>query len=304
MKKIDINKINKKILKLHLEYCKHLRPKVIKNSQKNKKNKKSISENLVNFLCCGYPFDFNKPENNYLKDEYFKFYLNFKKNLVNIDYNPQYKSFRSKNVGEWNGLKLIENLGVNICPYCGMNYISSVNKKNKKVISIASLDHYLPKNEYPFLAMNIYNLIPSCRNCNSIFKYKENDAIIYPFYESLDDLITFNIKNLDVLIDTIINVNQNANIKIAIIPNELNVRINRHIEKLALEERYSIFQNIAKSLIQKRYMYNENYLNNLEKTSLFTKKQLESALIRQDLLNSDEIFLKFKMDIWKQLSDE
>lgn len=301
MKKIDINKL-KKITKLHLEYCKNLRPEIILGKRK------SIDDELIKLLCCEYPFDFNKPEHNYLKDAYREFDKNSGiYNGRNIDYKVQYKNFRSKNDGLWNGKELLKMLDVNICPYCGMNYITSVSKKNGEIKTIASLDHYLPKNKYPFLAMNIYNLIPSCTNCNSIFKYQEEDAVIYPFNEALDDSITFSLKDANALINTIINLQIDTVAEIEILPkkyhsSEYYKRLQNHIKILALEERYNNFQNIAKSLIKKRHIYNRSCLEKIEKLTNLTKTQLENLLIKQDLLSNDEIFSKFKKDIWNQLS--
>ncbi|WP_346985393.1 hypothetical protein [Chryseobacterium sp. POE27] len=33
-----------------------------------------------------------------------------------------------------------------------------------------TLDHFIPKGEFPYLSVSIYNLIPSCYSCNSKFK--------------------------------------------------------------------------------------------------------------------------------------
>lgn len=74
------------------------------------------------------------------------------------------------------------------CPLCGV----------KKV---ATLDHYLPKSRYPLLSVNPENLVPACRECNTvkldkIFTKKEEHTL-YPydeaphFYE--EDWITVNV---------------------------------------------------------------------------------------------------------------
>lgn len=64
--------------------------------------------------------------------------------------------------------EFVKNLEIRICPYCGRAYIYRVVKKGKDgdVSVKPQLDHFLPKSDYPFLAMNFFNLIPCCMQCN------------------------------------------------------------------------------------------------------------------------------------------
>lgn len=311
MKKININKINKKIINLHQEYCKVLMPEIVNINGEDKRKK--LKDDEVKLLCCKYPFDFNKPHQNYLNDDIWAFYRNSNRfNQRNIDYRTQYKRFRTRTDSNWNALELIKQLNVDICPYCGINYVKSVKKKNGETKTIVTLDHYLTESEYPFLAMNIYNLIPSCRNCNSVFKFQKEDPIIYPYEEALEEFIKFRIKDVYTVIDMIINgkINFPADIEIItdmakIIKSQKDLikkRLENHVAILELETRYNNFQNIAKSLIKKRYMYNRTYLNKLETIGNLQNGQLECFLIKQDIFGKDEVFSKFKSDIWKQLS--
>jgi hypothetical protein len=62
----------------------------------------------------------------------------------------------------------VESLDLLLCPYCGDTYIrKSVRTAHGRVHEVSpSLDHFLPKSIYPFLALNCYNLIPACAACN------------------------------------------------------------------------------------------------------------------------------------------
>lgn len=56
------------------------------------------------------------------------------------------------------------------CPYCGDESVFMTNHVGydfRNVVSKTVLDHYLPKSEYPYFAVNIYNLFPCCWRCNS-----------------------------------------------------------------------------------------------------------------------------------------
>jgi hypothetical protein len=56
------------------------------------------------------------------------------------------------------------------CPYCGDEPVfitTHVGVDGQDVVSKTVLDHYLPKSEYPYFAVNLYNLFPCCWRCNS-----------------------------------------------------------------------------------------------------------------------------------------
>jgi len=60
------------------------------------------------------------------------------------------------------------------CPYCGVGQVST-------------LDHYLPKSKFPTFSVLPYNLVPSCKDCNtgkgnSYAKTKETQAL-HPYYD-------------------------------------------------------------------------------------------------------------------------
>jgi hypothetical protein len=58
-------------------------------------------------------------------------------------------------------------IGVNTCVYCNRQYIFTVDDEKNNHITRPEFDHYLPKSIYPFFALSLYNLIPSCHICNS-----------------------------------------------------------------------------------------------------------------------------------------
>ena len=86
-------------------------------------------------------------------------------------------------------------LNINNCPYCNRNYTSilklSPNKeqaskfkylKNEPIVKkkyiLPSFDHYLPKSKYPYLALTLWNLIPTCEYCNSKLKHDKPTLIV------------------------------------------------------------------------------------------------------------------------------
>lgn len=65
-----------------------------------------------------------------------------------------------------------------ICPICGVRTVST-------------LDHYLPKSEYPLLVITLPNLIPSCFDCNHdkmvYIPKRMEDAPFHPYFDDLSN---------------------------------------------------------------------------------------------------------------------
>lgn len=61
-----------------------------------------------------------------------------------------------------------------VCPYCGRNEIE-VQEENGYNDDKPPIDHYLPKSKYPFFAINCYNMIPCCTECNSLSNKGDNN---------------------------------------------------------------------------------------------------------------------------------
>lgn len=254
MKRIDVRKIEE-IRKRHFDYCMGLAPQ---NNQKLK------DENICWRLCCENPFDFTNtnPKNlrhKYLRQEYWEFVDS------DINYEKYYASFRTPEKAplrnkKWNGIELLKSLKVDVCPYYGLNYISPISKRGNKVRAVATLDHYLPKSQYKFLALNLYNLIPSCKNCNSTFKRSDARPVVHPFFEALEDNITFYLKSKSIIEELF---NQESKPEIGILYDINNQLLHNHNDVLSLETRYNYFSNLVKSLIIKRHRYNYSYLTKL-----------------------------------------
>lgn len=79
--------------------------------------------------------------------------------------------------------------GVTVCPYCNRSYIMTLEKNCVR----PQFDHYFPKSIYPYLALSLYNLIPSCSICNmaksNMDTYKT--PILYPYEEEFGEEAVF-----------------------------------------------------------------------------------------------------------------
>lgn len=66
----------------------------------------------------------------------------------------------------------------NICPYCNVRIVKTV-------------DHFLPKSEYPSYSITPINLVPSCRDCNTEKKIAyptcSDDQTFHPYFDVVND---------------------------------------------------------------------------------------------------------------------
>lgn len=125
------------------------------------------------------------------------------------------------------------------CPYCNeypVKVILRSKGKDKKPILHFDLDHFYPKNKYPFLALSFYNHIPSCKYCNSLHKQDRPFTIrthTHPYLDNFDSLSSFSYSHGALIGRDVNSVSINNTT-----PNALNL-----CGDLKLEERYQ--QNIG-----------------------------------------------------------
>ncbi len=82
---------------------------------------------------------------------------------IQKEFERVYTNFSNRKFGhQW-----AEKLGVTVCPYCNRSYIFTVEKEARNGKARPQYDHFFPKSKYPYLAVSMYNLIPSCAVCNS-----------------------------------------------------------------------------------------------------------------------------------------
>ena len=86
----------------------------------------------------------------------------------------------------------MKRIGINTCVYCNLTK-ATYSEKLKEVYY--PFDHRKPKNEYPFLCVNFFNLYPSCTECNGhklddeskgFDLYAESEPISDPFVFEID----------------------------------------------------------------------------------------------------------------------
>lgn len=215
-------------------------------------------------------------------------------NIINYkDYKKRYET--------WSAYDFVMELGVKVCPYCNMNYVVPIYGMNGK--ARADLDHFYAKHIYPYLSVSIYNLVPSCKVCNSSFKIgKEFDESNISVYENgIEELYRFTYYPLEY--DSFTG-NGDVDIEIEYCKSGNAKKVMNNQRTLNIKEVYQYHSNVVQEYIKKRQIYDEAYIEDLyaRYSNLFSSKQevIECLFdIGSDVKNQS--LGKFRTDIAKEL---
>lgn len=161
--------------------------------------------------------------------------------------------------------RLLDAVGVNVCPYC--NRLYTVTLANKGGTSRAQLDHYRNKDQYPYFAVSLMNLIPSCGLCNQS-KGKNDVAVLYPYSDEmgLDAVFQTKIKNGI----SYLTGNRDAIDEFSVVldiaeglPKELVEKIEYSDRFFNLTELYNQHKDYILYLFWKNYVFSNEYLDEL-----------------------------------------
>lgn len=97
------------------------------------------------------------------------------------------------------GRRLISSHHLSVCPFCAHDSVDIINGVRKN--HLPALDHFLPKSKYPFFALSVNNLLPSCHRCNSSFK-GEVDMIRNNYHPLRDRISNVDIFQFNLALDT------------------------------------------------------------------------------------------------------
>lgn len=194
--------------------------------------------------------------------------ISFRKDLEKVFYYGEYD--------KWKAYELASKIDVKVCPYCNRNYTFVLGTDANKGTRF-QYDHFLCKSKYTYLALSFYNLVPSCNVCNSDLKGSEKfrtDTHINPYIEGFGSLFNFSIKPKNVafvngVADAYrIKLQKNKKLipKDPVEKQKVEERIKamqRNACVFRLQELYNIHKDYVNELIQKSYVYKDDYVEDL-----------------------------------------
>lgn len=195
-----------------------------------------------------------------------------------------------------------KNLIVSTCYYCNIDFINTYSTKGEKKNKF-TLDHYFDKSTYPYLALSLYNFIPSCYTCNSKLKGVlefDNLAPSSKKYD-FDDKVKFKIKMSVSCKD--LHVKNKNDIEVSL-KEGYSCDFQEFIKKMFLDERYRVHKDLVFDMIQKAELYPESRLRELQDLTGIPFQQIKKDIFNimdesEDLAKKP--FSKLTKDILEQL---
>lgn len=183
-----------------------------------------------------------------------------------------------------------------------------------------TLDHFLPKKDFPYYSLSLYNLVPSCSSCNCKFKgsleflpdaklsFLSPTSEVFALCDDLEFKLFFNVIG-NTLSEKIKNVNSLDDFIIEIVDKNKNIGFDTYLNMFKLKGRYEFHRKVALNMISKRKLYSDSQM--LEFSNLFIDKGINKDLesIKKDLFGAsifnedekNESFAKYSKDIAQQL---
>lgn len=195
---------------------------------------------------------------------------------------------------------IISAIGVQVCPYCNRQYISSWEDEGEYKTT-GDLDHFFSKSKYPIASLCLYNFIPSCQVCNSRFKLQKDffkEKHIYPYEQEFGVNAKFEIDNIEAL------MGENPIFSIHNYDELLKCEIDNSIHTFHLNELYANHYEIVKNIILNAQIYNDIYLTDILECykGLFSSKdELKQMVFHDGFSGEQKAFEKLRKDIMEDI---
>jgi len=293
--------------------------KAISNKRKGKSTHKKMTElAILNYLENEFdkivlkkPKDLNDIISYFNKRGWQKFiYENdkttaFGKQLLEIfGYSKKFRSQVKR------GIWLAKQLNLKSCPYCNAQYTLIASADTRKYIAKFQFDHFFSKDKFPYLSISLYNLIPSCANCNitkskKLLNLKDH---YHPYFLDFSLYFKFYLKyNPDPKKLTISQV-RTQNFEIELVPKHSGSKafVDEHNKLYHIKGVFNRHQDIAEDLLMKAVIYT-NHLQkaHLKIEGLFPDRSVYLRYLIGGFSSERDILkrplTKFTQDIAKQL---
>ena len=188
--------------------------------------------------------------------------------------------------------QLLSAMNVPVCPYCNRQYIT-IYTDSEGDKTTADLDHFYIKSNYPYLALSLYNFIPSCQICNSRFKGTTDFYLyphIYPYTQDFGRKARFTVKLDPCLLDDSSNWDEISMIEL--VDESKTDAIANSISTFSLEEVYQSHIDYVQEIWFKSRMYNSDMLYTLgeEFSKLFDTERSIADLVFGQYLEYSKLY--------------
>lgn len=227
-------------------------------------------------------------------------YKNFRKKVLTLlDYVSRRSDFYPYHFSE---------VGIKACVYCNAMLAVTVEiEKNQKKRRKAKfqVDHYLPKSEYPCFSISLYNLYPTCANCNNS---KSANSIYFKLYEPERKVKqTGFIFELDLVSAAVYMLLRDRDLIEFTFKEPSSFGRQSFRETFAIQEIYNTQKDLAEEIILKAESYVDSYKSFLKNLypEIFTTSDITNRLLMGNYTDEKDMhkrpMAKFMSDISKQV---
>lgn len=212
-----------------------------------------------------------------------------------------YKSYIQKNTPV--SYEIAKIININTCTYCNRQYIITVEDNDEKWIR-PEFDHWFSQFYYPDLALSYYNLIPSCKYCNSSLKHNEIMMLNRHIHPYLDNKTGFEFRYIPVGNGYSVDVRIDKSL-----PDGYQRRVKETLRLYKIQEIYNVHSDFElKDLLEISHNYPGDYIETLTNTVMKDLNVSEEDVYRMlfgieyaTMKHHIRPFSKFKTDIIKQI---
>lgn len=168
------------------------------------------------------------------------------------------------------GTSLFDKIGVKVCPYCNRSYIHTLQSGKVR----PQYDHFFSKVKYPYLAISLYNLIPSCGICNQAKSdtntydiEKKKLTFLYPYRDEYGEEFFFRAEYAGD-ISYLLGGNQEFDLKIenlSTVDSERCNTVHDTVRILHTAELYQKHKDYVLDIIRNSQIYTDEYMKDLLK---------------------------------------
>jgi len=194
-----------------------------------------------------------------------------------------------------------EQVEVHVCYFCNIEYINKFTTHDERVKNGFTLDHFMSKADYPYLALSLYNLVPSCYTCNSPkVKGKNEVNTLSPTSSSFD--FHEKVKFKTFMQNEHLQIEKDKDFAL-LLKEDFSDVYEQYIEVFELDGRYAYHKQKVIEMINKRKEYPNSRIKELANLTQKTEEEVKQDLFGEYL--NDELhkrpLSKLVCDISKEL---
>lgn len=195
-----------------------------------------------------------------------------------------------------------EKLGINTCYFCNIEFINKFkDSSDGKFKNGFTLDHYIDKGKYPYLALSLYNLIPSCYTCNSKVKGVDEINNLSPSSSKFD--FDDKVKFRTFMTNEHLQIEQEKDF-ILLLKENYSLDYKEYIAGFMLNERYEYHKYKVIEMINKRKEYPDSRIKELAKLTQKTEEEVKQDLFGEYLFEDDNLHKRPLSKLIKDISQE